>query len=149
MRAVVQRISSCTVKPVGKPEAGQGAGLLVYLGVERGDGNSDAAYIADKTERLRIFVDEDGRMNYSVTQIGGMVMVVSQFTLAADVRQGRRPSFVRAEEPERANELYRTVVELLRNTGLTVNTGIFGASMQVESCNEGPVTILLDSRGAF
>ena len=145
----MQRVSRCTVEPAGTPPLHQGPGLLVYVGVERGDGESDAAYIADKTSRLRIFLDDDGKMNCSVAHIGGAVMVVSQFTLAGDVRHGRRPSFTNAEGPERANELYELLVDLLRNAGLTVNTGVFRASMQVESCNEGPVTILLDSRRTF
>ena len=113
------------------------------------DSESDAAYIADKTAGLRIFLDDDGKMNRSVAQTGGAITVVSQFTLAGDVRRGRRPSFTQAEDPDRANQLYERLVCLLRAAGLPVNTGVFRASMQVESCNEGPVTILLDSRRTF
>ncbi len=149
MRAVVQRVSRCTVRPAGEAPCHQGPGLLIYVGVERGDGESDAAYIADKAAGLRIFVDEEGKMNRSVAEAGGAVTVVSQFTLAGDARRGRRPSFTRAEAPERANELYELLVKLLRAAGLPVHTGVFRASMQVESCNEGPVTILLDSKRTF
>ncbi len=149
MRAVIQRVSRCTVRPAGERARDQGHGLLIYVGVERGDGESDAAYIADKAAGLRVFLDDDGKMNRSVAQVGGAVTVVSQFTLAGDVRRGRRPSFTQAEDPERANELYERLVSLLRVAGLPVNTGVFRASMQVESCNEGPVTILLDSRRTF
>jgi D-tyrosyl-tRNA(Tyr) deacylase len=137
------------VRPAGERARDQGHGLLIYVGVERGDGESDAAYIADKAAGLRVFLDDDGKMNRSVAQVGGAVTVVSQFTLAGDVRRGRRPSFTQAEDPERANELYERLVSLLRVAGLPVNTGVFRASMQVESCNEGPVTILLDSRRTF
>lgn len=149
MRAVVQRVSRCAVRPAGEAPRSQGAGLLLYVGVERGDSESDAAYIADKAAGLRIFLDDDGKMNRSVAQVGGAVTVVSQFTLAGDVRRGRRPSFTQAEDPDRANQLYERLVCLLRAAGLPVNTGVFRASMQVESCNEGPVTILLDSRRTF
>ena len=149
MRAVVQRVSRCAVSPAGEATRSQGPGLLIYAGVERGDDESDAAYIADKAAGLRIFPDDDGRMNLTVLQIEGEITVVSQFTLAGDVRRGRRPSFTQAEDPERANELYERLVGLLRAAGLPVNTGVFRASMQVESCNEGPVTILLDSRRTF
>ena len=149
MRAVVQRVSRCAVRPAREAPRSQGAGLLLYVGVERGDSESDAAYIADKTAGLRIFLDDDGKMNRSVAQVGGAITVVSQFTLAGDVRRGRRPSFTQAEDPDRANQLYERLVCLLRAAGLPVNTGVFRASMQVESCNEGPVTILLDSRRTF
>jgi D-tyrosyl-tRNA(Tyr) deacylase len=137
------------VRPAGGATRHQGRGLLIYAGVERGDGESDAAYIADKAAGLRIFPDDDGKMNLSGVQIEGEVTVVSQFTLAGDVRRGRRPSFTQAEDPERANALYERLVGLLQAAGLPVNTGVFRASMQVESCNEGPVTILLDSRRTF
>ena len=149
MRAVLQRVSHCTVSTTGGEPRRQGAGLLIYVGVERGDGESDAAYIADKAAGLRIFPDEDDKMNRSVTEVGGAVTVVSQFTLAGDVRRGRRPSFTRAEAPELAAPLYELLVTRLRAAGLPVNTGVFRTSMQVESCNDGPVTILLDSRRSF
>ncbi len=137
------------MRPAGEAPRSQGAGLLLYVGVERGDSESDAAYIADKAAGLRIFLDDAGKMNRSVAQVGGAVTVVSQFTLAGDVRRGRRPSFTQAEDPDRANQLYERLVCLLRAAGLPVNTGVFRAFMQVESCNEGPVTILLDSRRTF
>ncbi len=137
------------MRSAGEAPRSQGAGLLLYVGVERGDSESDAAYIADKAAGLRIFLDDDGKMNRSVAQVGGAVTVVSQFTLAGDVRRGRRPSFTQAEDPDRANQLYERLVCLLRAAGLPVNTGVFRAFMQVESCNEGPVTILLDSRRTF
>ncbi len=149
MRAVVQRVSWCAVTPAGAAPRRQGPGLLIYVGVERGDGEADAAYVADKAAGLRVFVDDHGKMNRSVADVGGAVTVVSQFTLAGDVRRGRRPSFIQAEAPERANELYERLVDLLRAAGLPVHTGVFRASMQVESCNDGPVTILIDSRRTF
>jgi len=149
MRAVVQRVSRCIVIPAGGDLRRQGAGLLIYVGVERGDEESDVAYIADKVVGLRIFADEDGKMNRSVAEIGGAVTVVSQFTLAGDVRRGRRPSFAQAEEPEKAAPLYELLVVRLQASRLTVNTGVFRATMQVEACNDGPVTILLDSRRSF
>lgn len=149
MRAVVQRVARCAVTPAGEAPRRQGPGLLIYVGVERGDGEPDAAYVADKAAGLRVFPDDDGKMNRSVADVGGAVTVVSQFTLAGDARRGRRPSFTQAEAPERANRLYERLVDLLRAAGLTVRTGVFRASMQVESCNDGPVTILLDSKRAF
>lgn len=149
MRAVVQRVAWCAVTPAGEAPRRQGPGLLIYVGVERGDGEADAAYIADKAAGLRVFLDDGGKMNRSVADIGGAVTVVSQFTLAGDARRGRRPSFTQAEAPERAQALYERLVDLLRTAGLPVRTGVFRASMQVESCNDGPVTILLDSRRTF
>jgi D-tyrosyl-tRNA(Tyr) deacylase len=149
MRAVLQRVSSARVV-VEKETVGEiGEGLMVLLGVEAGDGESDARYLAEKTAQLRIFEDEAGKMNRSVSDIGGGLLVVSQFTLLADCRQGRRPGFSRAAPPETANALYEHYVKLLRERGLTVATGIFQAMMEVSLVNQGPVTMLLDSRKVF
>jgi D-tyrosyl-tRNA(Tyr) deacylase len=124
-----------------------GHGFLVLLGVRSGDAPADAAYLAGKIAGLRVFADEEGRMNRSVVDVGGAVLLVSQFTLYADTRRGRRPSFVEAAAPEEAEPLVRLVAEELRGAGVEVGEGVFGASMSVELVNEGPVTIILDSPG--
>ena len=121
-----------------------GAGLLVFLGVERGDGEDEVRYYADKTAELRIFADEAGKMNRSVEEVGGAVLVVSQFTLAAATRRGRRPSYTQAAEPAQAEPLYERFLERLRGRGLSVASGVFQAMMEVELVNDGPVTILLE-----
>lgn len=126
-----------------------GQGLVVLLGVERGDGPADRDYIVSKTSELRIFPDADGKMNRSVIDVSGSVLVVSQFTLAGDARKGRRPSFDAAAAPSEAKLLYEDVVRALKAAGLTVATGVFQAMMQVSLVNDGPVTILLDSRRQF
>ena len=126
-----------------------GQGLVVLLGVERGDGPADRDYIVSKTSELRIFPDADGKMNRSVIDVAGSVLVVSQFTLAGDARKGRRPSFDAAAAPSEAKLLYEDVVRALKAAGLTVATGVFQAMMQVSLVNDGPVTILLDSRRQF
>ena len=126
-----------------------GAGLLVLLGVEEGDGPADVHYVASKTRDLRIFGDEAGKMNLSVIDRQGAVLVVSQFTLSGDARNGRRPSFASAAQPQIAKALYEEVVRELRASGLRVETGEFQAMMQVALVNDGPVTILLDSRKTF
>jgi D-tyrosyl-tRNA(Tyr) deacylase len=126
-----------------------GPGLVVLLGVERGDGPADRDYIVAKTSELRIFPDADGKMNRSVIDASGSVLVVSQFTLAGDARKGRRPSFDAAAAPSDAKLLYEDVVRALQAAGLTVATGVFQAMMQVSLVNDGPVTILLDSRRQF
>jgi D-aminoacyl-tRNA deacylase len=153
MRAVVQRVSRAqvTVKGTVKDEViGQiGPGLLVLLGVGDGDTESDADYLAEKISGLRIFEDNQGKMNLSVADIGGAVMTVSQFTLYGDVRRGKRPSFDAAARPERARELYEYFVERIRAAGLRCETGRFQETMQVELVNHGPVTILLDSHKQF
>lgn len=149
MRAVVQRVSRARVT-VGDEITGEiGAGLLVLLGVGAGDTRADADYLADKTIGLRIFEDGGGKMNLSVAEAGGAVMVVSQFTLYGDARRGKRPSFDAAAPPAEARELYEYFVERVRTAGLRPKTGRFQETMQVELVNEGPVTILLDSAKVF
>ncbi len=145
MRAVVQRVSQARVTVAGKAVAEIGPGLLVLLGVAQGDGEAGARYLADKIACLRIFEDDAGKMNRSVAEAGGSVLVVSQFTLLADCRKGRRPSFVQAAGPEVAVPLYEKFIQYLKLGGLSVETGVFGAMMDVSLVNQGPVTILLDS----
>ena len=149
MRAVVQRVSRAQVSVNGEIAGEIGPGLLVLLGVGSGDTRSDADYLADKTIGLRIFEDADGKMNLSVSETGGALLVVSQFTLYGDVRRGKRPSFDAAAPPQLAKELYEYFVEKIRSVGLRCETGRFQEMMQVELVNEGPVTILLDSGKAF
>jgi D-tyrosyl-tRNA(Tyr) deacylase len=149
MRAVLQRVSEARVTVENETVGSIGRGLLVLLGVEEGDGEQDAALLAKKTAELRLFEDREGKMNLSIEENGGEVLVVSQFTLAADCRKGRRPGFSRAAAPETANALYERYVDLLRERGLTVATGRFQAMMQVALVNDGPVTFLLDSRKVF
>lgn len=149
MRAVVQRVTSARVTVADRVTGEIGAGLLVLLGVEQGDGLPDLQYIAAKTRDLRIFADDEGKMNRSVLDIQGSVLVVSQFTLAGDARNGRRPSFASAASPPIARALYEDVVRELRASGLHVETGEFQAMMQVSLVNDGPVTILLDSKKTF
>ncbi|HEX9050700.1 MAG TPA: D-aminoacyl-tRNA deacylase [Anaeromyxobacter sp.] len=149
MRAVVQRVSRAEVRVDGAPTGRVGRGLAVLLGVARGDGEDDARLLADKVAALRIFEDPAGKMNLSVRDVAGGVLVVSQFTLLGDARKGNRPGFVDAAPPAEANALYERFCALLRERGLEVATGVFRASMEVELVNEGPVTILLDSRKLF
>ena len=150
MRAVIQRVTSARVR-VGERVTGEIArGLLVLLGVGRGDSLADVQYVAGKIRDLRLFESDAGKpMDRSVTDIAGAVLVVSQFTLYGDVRKGRRPSFDEAAPPEVARTSYEGVVRELRSTGLTVATGEFQAMMQVELVNDGPVTVLIDSRRQF
>ena len=145
-RAVIQRVKRCTVSIESAEVAATGPGLLVLLGVARGDAESEAAYLADKVLNLRIFPDADGRMNLSVLESGGELMVVSQFTLLADTRKGRRPSFIAAADPPEAERLYVRFVELLSGSGARVATGEFGAMMMISLDNWGPVTLVIDSR---
>ena len=149
MRAVVQRVSRAQVTVNAEVVGKIGRGLLVLLGVAREDTEKDADYLADKIGGLRIFEDENGRMNLDVAAIDGAVLVVSQFTLYGDVRRGKRPAFDAAAAPERARQLYEYFVERIRAAGLGCQTGRFQEMMQVELVNDGPVTILLDSTKAF
>ncbi len=145
MRAVVQRVNRGAVRVDGEVIAEIGPGLVVLVGVGRDDSDSDARRLADKVAYLRIFPDEAGRMNRSVLDTGGEVLVVSQFTLLADTSRGRRPSFINAAPPEQAEPLVGVFADALRELGLRVQTGRFGAHMLVEIFNDGPVTILLDA----
>ena len=149
MRAVVQRVSEASVMVDGQTVGAIRQGLMVLLGVARGDTSGDAVYLAEKTCGLRIFQDQQGKMNRSVEDISGNVLVVSQFTLLGDCRKGRRPGFTEAAEPELADKLYEEYVALLRQRGVTVATGVFRAEMKVGLVNDGPVTMLLDSRKQF
>jgi D-aminoacyl-tRNA deacylase len=149
MRAVLQRVARARVTVEDRVVGEIGQGLLVLLGVGAGDRESDADYLADKVVGLRIFGDQNGKMNLSVNEAGGAMLVVSQFTLYGDVRRGKRPSFDQAAHPQRAGELYRYFVERIRAAGLSCETGRFQEMMQVELVNDGPVTILLDSTKAF
>ena len=133
----------------GTTTAQIGRGLLVLLGIERGDSFSDVRYLAEKVAKLRIFPDEERRMNRSLLQVGGELLVVSQFTLAGDCRKGRRPSFDRAEEPARAEELYEAFIEAAKGQGVPTSSGRFRASMEVSLTNTGPVTLLLSTRKEF
>ena len=149
MRAVVQRVTDARVEVAGEVVGEIGAGFLVLLGVARDDANTDADYLAEKIVNLRIFNDDDGKMNRALLETGGAMLVVSQFTLFGDVRRGRRPSYSDAAEPEKANQLYEYFVERVRSFGVRVETGLFQAMMKVSLTNDGPVTILLDSRKLF
>jgi len=149
MRVVVQRVKRATVSVAGEEMAAIGEGLVVLLGVADGDVEADADFLAEKVANLRIFRDDDGKMNRSVKETGGAVIAVSQFTLLGDARKGRRPSFVHACEPERANVLYEYFCGKVREQGLECGTGRFQAMMDVELINDGPVTILLDSKKLF
>jgi D-aminoacyl-tRNA deacylase len=149
MRAVVQRVSRASVRVDGKLVGEIGRGLLALLGVAEGDADADAAYLAEKISGLRIFEDEAGKMNLGVMEVGGAVLVVSQFTLFGDVRWGKRPSFDAAARPEQARAMYEHFVERVRAFGLRCETGRFQKMMEVELVNSGPVTILLDSKKLF
>lgn len=149
MRAVIQRVHSARVEVENKIIGQIGEGALVFLGVGREDNEEDCQYIADKISNLRIFHDDQGKMNRSLLDITGSVLLVSQFTLYGDARKGRRPGFSDAAPPEIGERLYRKTAERLNDNGLTVATGQFQAHMQVHLCNDGPVTILLDSKKRF
>lgn len=149
MRAVLQRVERAAVRVAGVEIGSIGAGWLVLLGVARDDTEADAAKLAEKVVGLRAFADADGKMNHSVLDINGSVLVVSQFTLLGDCRAGRRPSFIAAAEPSEAERLYLHFVALVRDRGIVVATGKFRADMRVELINDGPVTLLLDSRKVF
>jgi D-tyrosyl-tRNA(Tyr) deacylase len=149
MRAVLQRVTRAAVRVVGETVGEIGPGLVVLLGVARDDSDADARYLVEKVLHLRVFDDEEGRMNLSVTERGGALLVVSQFTLYGDVRKGRRPSWFEAAPPELAEGLYEFFVAEARRSGARVETGSFRRMMSVELVNDGPVTILLDSRKLF
>ena len=149
MRAVVQRVSRARVTVDGEIAGAIGLGLLVLLGVGRDDAAQDADYLADKVTGLRVFGDDEGKMNRNVLQAGGELLVISQFTLYGDCRRGRRPSFDDAAPPDQANLLYEYFVQAARQRGVRAATGVFQAHMSVELVNDGPVTILLDSRKLF
>jgi len=149
VRAVVQCVSQATVVVDGEVCGTIDHGLLVYLGVSAADDAADVSYLAEKIARLRVFPDDQGRMNRDVIEAGGSVLVVSNFTLCGDARKGRRPSYVEAAPPEQANELYERFCATLRAFGLTVETGRFRAMMDVQSINVGPVNVLLDSKRVF
>lgn len=144
MRALLQRVSRAEVRVSGERVGRIGRGLVVLVGFTDGDGDAQLQWVADKIVELRIFADADGKMNLSVTDAGGGVLVVSQFTLYADAQKGRRPSFIAAATPEVAVTLYDKFVALLRERGVATETGLFGAAMEVELVNDGPVTLWLE-----
>ncbi len=145
MRAVVQRVARSSVAVEGREVGAIGLGLCVLLGVGQGDGESDAAWMADKIVNLRIFEDSDGKLNLSLADVGGSLLAISQFTLYGDCRKGRRPSFVEAARPEEAEKLYELFVSRVREKGIAVETGIFQTHMMVSILNDGPVTLIVES----
>lgn len=149
MRAVVQRVSRASVRVDGATVGEIGPGLLALIGVADDDGPADATYIAGKIRDLRVFEDDNGKMNRALSDVGGAVLAVSQFTLYGDCRKGRRPSFDRAAPPDAGRTLFDAVVHELRAAGVRVDTGRFQSHMAVDLVNDGPVTILLDSRKTF
>jgi D-tyrosyl-tRNA(Tyr) deacylase len=149
VRAVVQRVSGASVTVEGRVTGSIGPGLCILLGVAQGDTAADAEWIAAKAVELRIFEDQQGKMNRSLLDVGGELLVVSQFTLLGDARQGRRPAFTGAASPDEAQPLYDKFCALCRERGVRVAEGVFRATMQVRVVNEGPVTLLLDSRKSF
>ena len=146
MKAVVQRALSASLKVDGKLISEIEKGLVIFLGVGQGDNEEDLNKICQKISKLRIFEDENGKMNLSIKEVGGQILLVSQFTLYGDCKHGNRPSFIMAEKPDRANQLYMEAKTLLENENIIVKTGVFGADMKIEVLNDGPVTIILDSK---
>jgi D-tyrosyl-tRNA(Tyr) deacylase len=146
VRAVIQRVNWSQVVVDGKVVARIGRGLLVLLGVGKEDNEKDVEFMLRKIPNLRIFEDEEGKMNRSLMEIGGELLLISQFTLYGNCRKGLRPSFEKAASPEQANQLYGLLLKTLREQGVKVQNGVFGAHMQVSLCNDGPVTIILDSK---
>ncbi len=149
MRCVVQRVSSSSVTVNGIVSGRIGPGMMVLIGISAEDTDADLKYMAEKVPNLRIFDDENGVMNRSVLDVGGSILAVSQFTLYGDARGGRRPSYIRAAKPDKADDLYEKLIARWREKGIHVETGIFRTEMQVALVNEGPVTILLDSEKTF
>ncbi len=143
MKAVIQRVLSASLKVDGELISEIGRGYVIFLGVGKGDTESDADYYIKKIPPLRIFEDENGKINKSIKDVEGEILLVSQFTLYADASHGNRPSFIEAESPERAKELYTYVAEGLRKSGIIVKLGVFGADMKIEQVNDGPFTLLL------
>ena len=146
MKAVIQRVKNANLWVDGKQISAIDKGLVVYLGVEVGDVQANADYLAKKIANLRIFEDDNGKMNYSVLDVGGQILLVSQFTLLADTSHGNRPSFVMAETPAVANDAYINFATLLKNHGVPVQMGVFGADMTINQCNDGPVTIVMEKK---
>jgi D-tyrosyl-tRNA(Tyr) deacylase len=149
MRAVIQRVTSAKVTVDDRQTGAIGEGLLVLLGVHKDDEQKDITWLADKIVNLRIFEDEDGKMNHSLVDTGGSMLIVSQFTLLADCRKGRRPSWSEAAQPDKARQLYEEFIQAVADSGITTATGEFQAMMEVSLVNSGPVTILLDSHKKF
>ena len=149
MRFICQRVTEAQVKVENGIIGKIGKGLLVYLGVGKGDTDADAQFIADKLVNLRIFADNEGKMNLSVQDVGGSILLISNFTLYGDCRKGRRPGFDAAAEPKIARQLYEKVIELIKNSDINVEKGVFGEHMHVSSINDGPVNFLLDSSRIF
>ncbi|HZV47340.1 MAG TPA: D-aminoacyl-tRNA deacylase [Thermodesulfovibrionales bacterium] len=145
MKALIQRVAEAKVEIDGKAFSKIGNGMLVFLGIEKGDTDADLEYLVKKVSHLRIFEDDQKKMNLSIQDINGEVLIVSQFTLSADCKKGNRPSFDNAEDPLKAKDIYSKFLERLREIGLKVDTGDFGSFMQVHLINDGPVTIMLDS----
>ena len=146
MKIVLQRVKEAAVEVQGKVVGKIGRGICLLVGIEKGDSEEDAHFLAKKVTELRVFPDEEGKMNLSVLDIQGEAMAVSQFTLAGSVKKGRRPSFDKAEEPEEAAKLFKYFVELIKQRGMKVETGVFQAMMDVHLINEGPVTFILESK---
>lgn len=146
MKVVVQRVKKASVSVNGQIVGQIGKGLMLLIGVAQQDTEADIEFVADKCVNLRIFEDEQGKMNRSLLEVGGEILAISQFTLLGDTRKGRRPSFIQAAEPQKGNELYQKFIERLRSHGVKVETGIFGAMMDVELLNYGPVTLIVESK---
>ncbi len=149
MRVVIQRVSQATVEVEGEVAGQIGRGLLVFLSVGKGDTQQDLSFIVDKLVHLRCFADETDKMNLSVQDVGGAILLISQFTLHGDCRRGRRPGFDQAGEPAKANAYYEQAAQMIRQQGVSCETGVFAAHMHVSSINDGPVTFLLDSTKLF